>query len=49
VKDHDREVLKAALSCYETYKETIEKSGVLNLIGDDVDVFCVHERSPVIG
>ena len=36
VNDQDREVLKAALSCYETYKETIEKSGVLEVIGDRI-------------
>jgi LmbE family N-acetylglucosaminyl deacetylase len=31
-----KEVLKAALSCYETYQEMIEKSGVIVKIGDKV-------------
>jgi N-acetylglucosamine malate deacetylase 2 len=31
-----KEVLKAALSCYETYQEMIEKSGVIEKIGDKV-------------
>ena len=28
--------MKAALSCYETYKQTIEQSGILQMIGDRV-------------
>lgn len=34
--EKDLEVFKAALSCYETYRETIEKSGVVQTIGDRV-------------
>jgi LmbE family N-acetylglucosaminyl deacetylase len=36
LNEKDLEVFKAALSCYETYRETIEKSGVLQAIGDRV-------------
>jgi len=34
--DKDHQILKDALSCYETYRETIEKSGVVGMIGDRV-------------
>lgn len=34
--ENDQEVLKTALSCYETYLETIEKSGVVQAIGNRV-------------
>lgn len=34
--EKDLEVFKAALNCYETYRETIEKSGVMQTIGDRV-------------
>ncbi|MDB5241797.1 MAG: LmbE family protein, partial [Spirosoma sp.] len=30
----DIEVLKQSLGCYETYWETIEKSGVVGIVGD---------------
>jgi LmbE family N-acetylglucosaminyl deacetylase len=36
LNEKDKEVLKAALSCYETYRETIEKSGVVEAIGNKV-------------
>ncbi len=36
LNDKDKEVLKAALSCYESYRETIEKSGVAEAVGDRV-------------
>jgi LmbE family N-acetylglucosaminyl deacetylase len=31
-----KEVLKEALSCYETYREIIERSGVIQTVGDKV-------------
>lgn len=34
LKEEDIEALKAALSCYKTYQETIEQSGVIEKIGD---------------
>lgn len=34
--DGDVEILKSALKCYETYRETIEKSGVIEKIGKTV-------------
>lgn len=34
--DEDVEVLKQSLSCYETYRETIEQSGVIGKIGNKV-------------
>lgn len=34
--DNDVDVLKQSLSCYETYRETIEKSGVVGKIGKKV-------------
>ena len=36
LNDQDKEALRHALSCYETYRETIEKSGIVNMIGDKV-------------
>jgi LmbE family N-acetylglucosaminyl deacetylase len=34
--DDDREALRAALDCYETYRETIEQTNVVEKIGDTV-------------
>jgi hypothetical protein len=34
LNDKDIEVLKQSLGCYETYRETIEKSGVVGMIGN---------------
>jgi hypothetical protein len=34
VTTKDVEVFRQSLSCYETYKETIEKSGVTGMLGD---------------
>lgn len=34
--DEDQDVLKRALSCYETYRESIAKSGIVEMIGDKV-------------
>ena len=50
VNDQDREVLKAALSCYETYKETIEKSGVLEVIGDRIyfEIYKEDHKPPLM-
>lgn len=50
VNDQDREVLKAALSCYETYKETIEKSGVLEMIGDRIyiEIYGEDHKPPLM-
>ena len=36
VTEKGREAFKQALSCYESYRQTIEKSGVLQMIGDRV-------------
>jgi hypothetical protein len=36
LNEEDKEVLKAALKCYDTYQETIENSGVVEKIGDKV-------------
>jgi hypothetical protein len=36
IKGKDVEVFKQVLSCYETYRESIEKSGVIDMIGDRV-------------
>lgn len=49
VNDRDRQVLKAALSCYETYRETIEKSGVLQMIGDRIyfEIYGEHHKPPL--
>jgi N-acetylglucosamine malate deacetylase 2 len=33
LKDKDIEVLKQSLGCYETYRETIERSGVIGMVG----------------
>lgn len=50
VNDQDREVFKAALSCYETYKETIEKSGVLQMIGDRIyfEIYREDHKPPLM-
>jgi N-acetylglucosamine malate deacetylase 2 len=44
-----KEVLKAALSCYETYQEMIEKSGVIEKIGDKVcfEIFGEDHKPPL--
>lgn len=34
LNDKDIEVLKQSLGCYETYRETIEKSGVVGMVGN---------------
>jgi N-acetylglucosamine malate deacetylase 2 len=34
LNDKDIEVLKQSLACYETYKQTIEQSGITKMIGD---------------
>jgi LmbE family N-acetylglucosaminyl deacetylase len=43
LQEKDRDVLKAALSCYETYRETIEKSGVMQAVGDRI-YFEIYEE-----
>jgi N-acetylglucosamine malate deacetylase 2 len=44
-----KEVLKAALSCYETYQEMIVKSGVIEKIGDKVcfEIFGEDHKPPL--
>jgi N-acetylglucosamine malate deacetylase 2 len=44
-----KEVLKAALRCYETYQEMIEKSGVIEKIGDKVcfEIFGEDHNPPL--
>ena len=44
-----QDVLKAALSCYETYREVIEKSGVVQKIGDKVhfEIFGEDHKPPL--
>jgi len=36
VDEKGRRILEESLSCYETYRETIQKSGILKFIGDRV-------------
>lgn len=36
VSEGARETFKQALRCYETYRQTIEKSGVLQMLGDRI-------------
>ena len=36
INDQDKEILKKALYCYETYREIIEKSGVIQMVQDRV-------------
>jgi len=45
----DKEVLKAALSCYETYRETIEKSGILQMAGDRIyfEIYGENHKPPL--
>lgn len=44
-----KEVLKAALDCYESYQEMIEKSGVILKIGDKVhfEIFGENHKPPL--
>jgi N-acetylglucosamine malate deacetylase 2 len=44
-----QDVLKAALSCYDTYREMIEKSGVVQKIGDKVhfEIFGEDHKPPL--
>ena len=44
-----KEVLKAALDCYETYQEMIAKSGVIEKIGDKVcfEIFGEDHKPPL--
>lgn len=44
-----QDVLKAALSCYETYREMIEKFGVVQKIGDKVhfEIFGEDHKPPL--
>lgn len=44
-----QEVLKAALSCYETYKEIVQKSGVIQKVGDKVhfEIFGEDHKPPL--
>jgi N-acetylglucosamine malate deacetylase 2 len=34
LNDKDIDVLKQSLGCYETYRETIERSGIIKMVGD---------------
>ena len=49
VSDDDIEVLKKALDCYETYKDTIEKSGVKDVITKQVpfELFQEDHNPPI--
>ncbi|MCI0444967.1 PIG-L family deacetylase [bacterium] len=44
-----QDVLKAALSCYETYREIVEKSGVIQRVGDKVyfEIFGEDHKPPL--
>jgi LmbE family N-acetylglucosaminyl deacetylase len=49
LNEQDKLILKEALSCYETYRETIEKSGVVQAIGDKVyfEFFNENHKPPL--
>jgi LmbE family N-acetylglucosaminyl deacetylase len=49
LNDQDKLVLKEALSCYETYRETIEKSGVVQALGDKAyfEIFNEDHKPPL--
>lgn len=44
-----KDILKAALSCYETYREIIKKSGVVEKVGDKVcfEIFGEDHKPPL--
>ena len=49
LKDENIEAMRKSLNCYTTYKETIEKSGIIEKIGDQMyfEIFDEH-FSPVL-
>lgn len=49
LRDKDIQKMKDCLACYETYKETIEKSGVIQAIGDKVyfEIFAEDLKPPI--
>jgi LmbE family N-acetylglucosaminyl deacetylase len=49
LSDKDIEVLKQALACYETYRETIEKSGIVGMVGNKLHFEIYREdHKPVL-